>query len=57
MLDSFTDAQDAMSKVKERLHGMMRSNEDFNENGYQEVSGTMQSLDVATLNAVHSLAS
>ena len=47
MLDSFTDAQDAMSNVKERLHGMMRSGEDFNENSYQEVSGTMQSFHVA----------
>ena len=37
MLDSFTDAQDAMHNVKERLHAMMRSEEDFNEDSYSEV--------------------
>ena len=37
MLDSFTDAQDAMNSVKERLHKMMMSEEDFNEDSYSEV--------------------
>ena len=37
MLDSFTDAQVAMNSVKERLHEMMRSEEDFNEDSYSEV--------------------
>ena len=37
MLDTFTDAQDAMNSVKERLHEMMRSEDDFNEESYSEV--------------------
>ena len=37
MLDSFTDAQVAMNSVKERLHEMMMSEEDFNEDSYSEV--------------------
>ena len=40
MLDKFTDAQDAMNSVKERLHEMMRSEEDFNEDSYSEVHRT-----------------
>ena len=37
MLDTSTDAQDAMNSVKEHLHGLMRSNHDFTDNGYEEV--------------------
>ena len=37
MLDTSTRAQDAMSIVKERLHEMMRSEEDFDESSYSEV--------------------
>ena len=37
MLDKFTDAQDAMNTVKDKLHAMMRSEEDFNEDSYTEV--------------------
>ena len=38
MLDTFTDAQDAMNNIKEKLHEMMRSKENFNEDSYAEVS-------------------
>lgn len=37
MLDTSTDAQDAMNSVKERLHRYMRSNNDFTERNYKEV--------------------
>jgi hypothetical protein len=38
MLDSFTDAHIAMNSVKERLHEMMRSEEDFSQDSYSEVN-------------------